>query len=231
MAVALDPYQNIVNVGWGGPFLLVTGGLQANAGGPENGIVFVIQEVTPLRFSGLHTLQPDIEPSFEVSLEPGITFFGAELYESIALGTNDNNIGFWSFFYDVSKAFNALGRSSQAYLLELRLISGTIEDGANGIARASLYTNGTRALLESYRAALASGDILQGIASPSAMVDALDIAGGVLAAQPNSAPPVPLSSDAVIVFDGADNTTRAEWRYDWANRNIPPFSPPDFDGT
>lgn len=235
--IYIGPFQDITEVHFSTPFLLVTGTIHApletppfNLGGITggDGVIPMVTEV----------------PDFDVTAFPG----GSELVkyyqiQGVTAGVGTRSFGYCSIFYDIGKIFtNArlAGIQHGAFVLHTN-VSITIPDPpVRGDFKATVYAGSTRRLLQAYQDRLQS-DSLDDEADPAAVMNWLDIDGGNIAIQPHSAPGVPLiaetstfrqdyPTDGPFAGDLAGPYIRARWRWDYENRNLPPFSPPDFGG-
>lgn len=233
--VSIGPFQNLKEVHFSSPFLLITGTIHApghegeNLGGATggDGVLPIVTEV----------------PDFDVTAFDG----GNELvkyyqYQGVNEGLGSRGFGYVSIFYDIGKIFTFLrlaGIQHNAFVLHTNInVSQPESEGVFAHLKATVYAGSTRKRLQTYQERLLS-DSLDNENDPADVMNWLDIDGGAVARQPHSNPAVPLvaetdtfrqeyPTDGPFVGDLAGPYIRAGWRWDYENRNLPPFSPPDF---
>lgn len=235
--VGIGPFKNIVSVGWGGPFLIISGTLNA----PE-------EIGSPFNLGGA-TGGPGVVPMVTEVPDFDITAFGSDLmgyiiYQGVdALSATPRQFGYVVIFYDLAEIFAKLrlaGIQHGAFVLHTNVNVTEPATPVRGDFRATVYAPSSRPKLEAFKQKFQDSSF-DDVADPEEMQDIMMVDGGNVALQPHSHPGVPLINEASVfrqdyptdgpfAGDLGGPYIRARWRWDFENRNLPPFSPPDFGG-
>lgn len=235
--VYIGPFQDLKEVHFSSLFLLITGVIRAPGFNPATGSLG-----GATAGDGVYAIVTEV-PDFDITAFPN----GGELmkyfqYQGVSVGVGTRDFGYVSIFYDIGKIFT-FARLAQiqhnAFVIHTNInVTLPETEGVFAHLKATVYAGSTRKRLQAYQDRLMS-DSLDNEVDTDAVMNWLDIDGGVIAVQPHSHPGVPLiaetdtfraeyPTDGPFAGDLAGPYIKAGWRWDYENRNIAPFSPPDF---